>query len=197
MILTNKSAIQLRPVVANEPKPSRGAAIKRYFFAVLFLLELLSTISSLAQNVDPNAIARAERFMAAQQRGSEVLSYLHFGATYQACTFEKYYPMANGSFALMYRFDWTTTGTGDTESWFVFNAAGQFDHLEVVSSTGLINQPFLMANVSISLIGNLIIEKYQDRLSVTDRRLLQRLVDDADAKGLLEWQLRVDQALGT
>jgi len=64
----------------------------------------------------------------------------------------------------------------------------------VLASNGVFQAPFATANVSIKIVGAALVEALKDNLSDEDRRLLRKLVDDANAQGLLELGLRIQQA---
>lgn len=89
------------------------------------------------------------------------------------------------------------TDDGTTDIAFAFDGDGNFYGLKVIYTNAEWNQPFFMANVSIRVLGNLIISNYRDNMTEEDRKLVQKLVNDADAKSLLELSLRIEQALGT
>ena len=62
--------------------------------------------------------------------------------------------------------------------------------MQIVRTNALFNQPFLTANATIKLLGNLLIEAFRDKMAEAERREVQRFVDTADAKGMLEWSLK-------
>ncbi len=154
-----------------------------------------------ADDAEQRAVDRAHEFLEPAKRGRDVLSYLHFGARYRGHEYVDTVAVKDsdgkrlaGHFALVYRFKWEDDGRTDVA--FLCNAKGRVYEVQVVDTNAVLSQPFVLADASIKIIGNVLIEAYKDKLSDDDRKALQKLVDDADSHALLEWSLKVQQALG-
>jgi hypothetical protein len=152
-----------------------------------------------ADDIDPKAVARAHDYLKTAKRGEFVNGFAHFGTQYLG---HKYIKTLNvndgkgnkmlGHFALVYEYNWTDGG--NTQLAFLCDAGGQLYKLQVMKSNGVFQQPFAVANLSIKVIGEALYEGLKDKITDGDRRLLRKLVDDADAQGLLLLGLRVQQA---
>jgi len=152
--------------------------------------------------VEQRAVDRAHRFLSTAERGRAILSYLHFGAADRGHSYKDnlfvYGLNGNiipGHFALVYQFDWGNDGW--TRVKFLCDREGAIYRAEVLeTNAGFLNQPFALANLSIQVLGNAIIAAFDQQISPDERRTLQRQVDNADAKGMMEWALRFQQAIG-
>jgi len=173
---------------------------KLHVLAGLLTLCLLAAHTASAQNIDPDRFAaadKAHRFLVTKERGREILSYVHFGVDYTSHRYQKYVALENGNFALVYEYKWKSTENGVTDVAFSCDSDGNIYEVSIVYTDAVLNQPFLMANLSIKVLGNLLLENYADKMSKEDRRLAQQLVDNPNAKRLLELSLRIEQAFGT
>jgi hypothetical protein len=140
-----------------------------------------------------SALNRADSFLRTQERGRDILSYVHFGADYHGHRYLKTLEV-NGSpndFALVYRFNWEDDGITDVA--FLCDRRGSVYEVQIMDTNAVFSQPFFVAKASISILGHSIVEYYKDKLSEEDRRQLHKFVSDADVKGMLEWSLRLDQ----
>jgi hypothetical protein len=146
-----------------------------------------------AAEYSQEALNRADSFLRTQQRGRDILSYVHFGADYHGHRYLKTLAVSGSAsdFALVYRFNWEDDGVTDVA--FLCDRGGSVYQVQIVETNAVLSRPFFLANASISVLGNGLIEYYKDKLSEEDRRQLHKLVNDADAKGLLEWSLRLQQ----
>jgi hypothetical protein len=146
-----------------------------------------------ASDDSQQALNRADSFLKSAERGREILSYIHFGADYHGHRYLRTMAVegAKDDFALIYRFNWEDDGV--TDAAFLCNKAGFVYEVQIVYTNAILSNPFLLANTSIPLLGHALIESYKDKLSEEDRRQLHKLVNDTNAKGLLEWSLRVRQ----
>jgi hypothetical protein len=151
---------------------------------------------------DTRSIERAKAFLNPESRGRDVLGYLHMGADFLAYDYLRTTGVNDGRgapleghFALFYRFKWKTTSDGYTDLAFLCNSAGNVYKVSVMDTDAIL-PPFFTANVTINVLGNALISMFNEKLTPDDRRQLRALVNDADAKGLLEFSLRVQQAFG-
>jgi hypothetical protein len=165
------------------------------FLLVLALASILSYPAAV-QGASPGSLDRAHNFLKAEQRGKEILNVLHFGADYLSHRYFAVKTFDDGSFALGYTFKWRTTDDGYTNVAFVCDADGNVQRVIVLDTDAVINRPFVFANLSIKLLGQLLLEHHRDKMSESDRRRLQQLVNDADAHAFLEWSLRLAQFVG-
>jgi hypothetical protein len=99
-----------------------------------------------------------------------------------------------GHFALVYHFDWQDDGK--TQLGFLCDAKGNVYEVQLVKSNASLNQPFTLANTTLKVLGNLLIEAFKDKMTAAEKKQVQKIVDDADAKAMLEWSLKFQQALG-
>lgn len=156
---------------------------------------------------DSQAISRALRclnFDENSARARDTLGFLHFAASHVACSFEGRLGVVDssgqtvsGDFALAYEFVWDAGGGhGHTTLAFFFNGDGSYEGSRVLKTDAVFNQPFELAKLSIQVVGQLLIEAYGDQMNDNDRRILRELIDRADAKGLLDLQIKLRQGLG-
>jgi hypothetical protein len=141
------------------------------------------------------AVNRAGNFLGTEERGQDVLSYIHFGTKYHG---QKYLETrrvdeAGERFALVYEYYWGSDGVTDVA--FLCTPDGSVYEVRILATNAVGNQPFLWANVSIQVLGNLVLSANRDKMTEADRRLVRKLVDSADAKSMLEWSLRFRQLL--
>jgi hypothetical protein len=132
---------------------------------------------------------RAHNFLQDRQNATSILSFLHFGASYRGHELTKIEGVVDsagnrvdGDFALVYRFHWEDDGVTDVI--FFCNGRGQIYDSQIEYSNGVISTPFALANISIQFVGRLVINS-DDKMSESDRELAIKLIDKADARGLL------------
>lgn len=155
-----------------------------------------------AQTTDvPRAIVAADRFLRTEARGKETLSYLHFGADYHGHEYQRTVAVVDGNdreipgkFALVYRFYWEKDGITDLA--FLCDEAGYVYKVQVMYTNAVLSQPFMLADATIQLLGNALIAANRDKMSPFERKVVQKIVDSADAKALLEWSLSFEQHTG-
>jgi hypothetical protein len=177
---------------ASTEHSSRGR-IRAWGLPLAFSLIAVITPCLQAADYTQQALDKAHAFLRTADRGSEVLSFVHFGADYHGHKYIQTIPLNYGSFALVYRFWWEDDGITDVA--FLCDPRGNVSNVQIISSNAFLSQPFLVANASIVVLGHSLIELYKDKLSDNDRRQLHDLVDRADAKGLLEFRLKLEQLL--
>jgi hypothetical protein len=157
-------------------------------FAILMLLCHLSV----GQAVQ---IQRAKSFLDNDQNASSILSFIHLYADYHGHEFlgetgvkDSSGNSVPGEVALIYRYHWEDDGV--TEIGFFVNQSGTIVGTWLGKDNGVFSQPFALANLSIQVVGRMVINS-DDKMSATDRELAVKLVDNADARGLLNLWLRM------
>jgi hypothetical protein len=165
----------------------------------LALLALaLAAASARADDIDQKAIDRADAFLKAAKRGQFIAGFCHFGQKYLSHRYAKTLRVKDstgkllpGRFALVY--DLKASDGLDTQLAFLCDTRGNVEKVEVLASNGVVQKPFAMANLSIKLLGEALYESIKDNVTDGDRRVFRKLVDDADAAGLMVFCLRVQQ----
>lgn len=145
-----------------------------------------------APEVQQAAVNRADRFLKTEDIGKTTLNFVHFGADYHGHQYLNTVALGDGAFKLVYRFHWEDDGITDVG--YLCDSRGNIYGVQIGDSNAVVNQPFLLANGAIKLLGNALIELYKDQLTTNQRSVVQDLVDKADAHGLLEWSLKFQQA---
>jgi serine/threonine protein kinase len=147
---------------------------------------------------DQQAVKRAHDFLKPASRGRMILSYVNLGAKYQNHSYVETRRVTNegkdlaGHFALIYRFEWDDSERTDIA--FLCDPKGNVYRVQVVELKAIFSQPFLLANAAIKALVAVCEESYKDSMTLDERKELQKIADAADAKGLLEWSLRAEQA---
>jgi len=164
--------------------------------AVMGILGLAGVaLSGLYSSVDERAVEKARVFLSSERRGPEILFPVHMLASYRSHEYVKMVPRGDGKFTLVYRFTWDEDGI--TNIGFDCNAVGNLEKISILNDNGgVFGIPFFAANTSIRVVGNGFIALVGNNLTVEDRQQAQRLVNQADAHGLLEMQLKIEQAVG-
>jgi len=186
------------------PTPGNRAALclakrgPQLLLMALLALCVMANSALYAANVSTNAMNRARAFLETTSRGSEVLGYVHLGATYQGHQYVDTRGVVDaggreipGRFALVYRFSWDKDGSSDVG--FLCDSNGRVYGVRIVSSNAILQQPFFFANKTIQVLGNLVISALKDNMSEEETNAVQQFVNEADAKGLLELVLRLEQ----
>jgi hypothetical protein len=148
-------------------------------------------------------VERARQFLDSDSRGRAVLGYLHAGATYTGhrlvatlAVEDAQGKRLDGQFALRYRFDWKIPlGDNTTTADFLFDRAGRFYGISGERTTSVVNRPYDLANLTIKVLGESVYQAAKERMTETDRKWVRQIIDDANAKGMLEWSLRFQQNL--
>jgi len=165
----------------------------------LLAASLFTTRLQADDRIEQTVIDRAHNFLKSANRGRDILSCIHFGAAYQGHTVEpRVREVQNrpGHFAVVYRFDWECNGKGKTDVAFFCDAKGNFYGVRVLWTDAVIQQPFVFANASIALVGNAVLAAFRDQMTPNQIQQAQQFINNADAKGLLEISLTLQQALG-
>jgi hypothetical protein len=178
----------------------RGCANPR-LFAVSLAISLFTAICPAQSQGDVSrAVVLADGFLRSEARGRETLGYLHFGAAYHGHEYLRTVSVVGGDarpipghFALVYRFHWEDDGITDLA--YLCNEAGRVYRVQVMYTNAVFSPPFGLANLAIQVLGDALIEANKNEMSDLERKVVQKLVDSADAKGLLEWSLQFEQPL--
>lgn len=174
---------------------TRTSTLNRVRPLLLLVFTLITALvpSAKAANSTQQALEKADAFLSTEERGKEILSYVHLGAEYHGHQYLRTRPVDNNpeAFALVYRFRWEDDGITDVA--FLCDSRGYVYQVQIVWTNAVWNQPFVFANASIRILGNSLIEMYKDKLSEDERRQLRELVRNADAKSLLELSLMLEQ----
>lgn len=141
--------------------------------------------------VSQAAVNHAHHFLGSVQHGKDILNYVHFGATYHRHEYIKTVALGGGSFALVYRYNWEDDGVTDIA--FNCDSGGRVEGVRIEDSNARFSQPFVLANLTISVLGNALLSAFRDNMDESDQKQVQRLIDQADAKSLLEWSIRFQQ----
>ena len=182
-----------RLVAALSPANRSFARMKRllhFIVASLLVAGLMSMPASAANDASQiPGYERAHTFLQDRQNAIDILSFLHFGAAYNGHQLERVVGVVDGDgnpvegkFALVYRFHWADDGVTDIA--FFCNGKGQIYDSQIERSNGQISTPFAFANLSIQLVGRLVVNS-DKKMSDADRKLAIKLIDQADAHGLL------------
>jgi hypothetical protein len=137
------------------------------------------------------AVDHAHHYLGSQRHGKDILGYVHFGAAYRRHAYLRTVNRGGGSFALVYRYNWEDDGVTDIA--FNCDTNGRIESVRIEESNGRFSQPFGLANLTINVLGNALFSAFKDDMNEQDQRQVQRLIDQADAKSLLEWSLRFQQ----
>jgi len=174
--------------------------MKKFSWALAASLVLALVVRpALADDVDKAAIRKADGFLKTAKRGQFIGGFCHFGVAYRGHSAAGVRLVKNaagglvaGHFALVY--DFKMSDGVETQLAFLCDAKGNVYRAQVMSSNGIIQKPYGLANVSIKLLGEAVYEAMKDNLAEGDRRVFRRLVDAADAEGLMLFCLKVQQA---
>jgi hypothetical protein len=175
-----------------------GSTKPRVFTVCLAISFFAAICPAQSQAIAPRTVAFADRFLRTEARGRATLNYLHFGGDYHGHEYLRTVSVLGGDdrpiagyFALVYRFHWENDGITDLA--YLCNEAGKVYRVQVMYTNAVFSQPFGLANAAIKVLGNALIEAYKNNMSDPERKIVQKLVDSADAKGLLEWSLKFEQ----
>lgn len=166
---------------------------------------LLTGTTSIAGDTRPakTAIEKADRFLNTPKTGEYVLGFVHLGATYRGHTLKEIRRVVDGDgeavpgeFALVYRFDWETSDAGETDVAFLCNRDGDVTQARVLRTNAVLQQPFAFADAAIQVVGAIVLDAFRDQLSEEDQRIVARLIQNSDSKGLLTVGLILRQAAG-
>jgi hypothetical protein len=168
----------------------------------ILLLALLSPAAARAQ--DDKAVARARAYLENEERAKGILFFAHPTAEFQKLKLvqtdqvvDENNKVLRGHFVLTYRFSWKSGLFQDnhtTDLDFFFDAKGRFYKIDVgEKGTTTFIEPFTAANLVVKAVKDGLIKKVDKEGTAADRKLVRQLLQDADARGLLEWILIFDQ----
>jgi hypothetical protein len=162
----------------------------------MFALVALWFLAAPARAQDSQAVQKAQNFVGGANRGKTVLGYVHFGAAYRGHTYQRTVGVQNkpDDFALVYRFNWEKDGITDVA--FLCDSKGYVYEVQTPYSNAFLSPPFALANISINVVGNLLIEAFRDQMTPQELQDARRMIDNPNARGLLQMNLRLQQSLG-
>jgi len=149
---------------------------------------------------DRVTVQRALRSFDAAPRAKFMLTALHPGAT---DTNHKCVAVVGvndpsgkpvpGHFCLRYQFSWSTSFGDDTTSVdLLFDDLGRLHEINNERTTAIVNQPYVLANGAIQVVGALVQEAFKDRMSAEDRKFVQGCIDNPNARGLMKWVVQLE-----
>jgi hypothetical protein len=105
-------------------------------------------------------------------------------------------PGALGEFALVYHFDWDAGGTGYTDLAILCDRDGDVAGVWVLRTNAIFQKPCAIADATIQVVGAIGLDAFSDNLTDEDKRVVERLIQNSDSKGLLTVGLALRQSLG-
>jgi len=166
----------------------------------LGLLALLVPAARAGEGIDQTAVNRARAFLDAAKRGRNIVGHCHFGTKYRGHSYTETRGVRNGGrpvpghFALVYQLSWADDG--ETDVAFFCDARGAIYKIQVLKTNAVLSQPWLAGDLAVRTLGNLVIEAFKNDLTPAQGAQVQRLVNGASAKRLLEWSLKFEQGFG-
>lgn len=179
---------------------ARNTVLRSFSTTGLVLMTLALLAQSAFAEVPQRSIERASTYLNKPETGKNVLSFVHFGADYKGhalasrCTVvDQNGKTEADKFALVYRFTWEDDGVTDVA--FFCDSNGAVYQMKVVKTNAVLQQPFAMADMTIHVLGDALINAMGDNLKEQDRAELKRMIDSSDSRGLLLASLRFGQIL--
>lgn len=176
------------------------SAVRVVLLATIAFLGLIVPAPAQVSPRMERAIQKTHAFVTKDSRVKDIHGYLHMGTrltdvTHLRTTFVR----RNGNvipdhFALVYRFSWNSVDWTDVA--FLCDGDGDIYEVQALDSTGIVQRPFVIANASIKLFGELIYAAFQEKMTDDDRKLVRSLIENSDAKGMLELALKLQQSFG-
>ncbi|GAA4420801.1 hypothetical protein [Bremerella cremea] len=168
----------------------------------LTLMVILSA-ASLCEAQDVLAVGKARQFLDSTSTAKYVMGIVHMGAELRQyeCVgsvgvVDSSGAKIPGEFALVYDYVWMANGRGDTRLLFLCDRNGNIEDVQVRSSTGVLQAPYLVSNGTIQVVGQVLLEAFRKEMSPQEQREVESLVRNADSEGLLEMGLGFRQAMG-
>lgn len=165
---------------------------------------IINPSTTLAQS--PQKVQREIDFLNSTRRGKEMLSYLHFGATYIDHQVIKAMRVSDtdgqeipGHVALKVVFDWKIPlGENSTTAIVFFDEKGEPYEIQCGpnDTTSIVNLPYVLANGTLQILGNLLIEAAGDQMTAQEKSDMQKAINEQDAGRLLIDALKVQMRLG-
>ncbi len=168
---------------------STRLSVRRVVVPALLLL-VLAPLTAWAE-APQTAIDRAHRILSTKTVGVDVLLFLHMGTAYHGHTLTGTRNVQNepNDFALVYRYKWGDDGVTDLA--ILCDETGNPYAVRVLYTNAILNQPFVVAEATIQIVGNLILEGFGKDMTDADRAAVRKAIDNADAKRLLVWYLQL------
>lgn len=190
LVGTPSSSIESSHLADRRPRNLRIVLL-----SMLFVMLAALSLSRPALGQTETAYNLARSFLDTRQSASSILDFVHFGADYRGHQFlhatqvvDRNNNVIAGEFALVYRYYWADDGKTDLT--FFCSPSGQILEARVTSTNAVWNQPFALANLSIQVVGRMVVNS-DHNMSDEDRKEIIELVDRADAQGLLNLWLRM------
>lgn len=165
-------------------------------------LGVLLTLAGSAQAADKALIARAQQFLENDNLAKGILFFIHPTPTLQRWEYRDCTGVKDGRgkellghFALHYRYHWKgglLGDTGHTDVIFFFNANGRFEELQARSTSPV--APFGGANLVIGAVKDVLLKEIDKSNDETAKKVVRKLIEDVNAKGLLEFLMKWEQA---
>ena len=156
-----------------------------------------SRVATAFEEPSSKVINRAHEFLKTKSNGEYILSFVHMGAQYRGHDCLGWTEVLRngravpGHFALVYEFEWEDDGR--TRIAFLCNGDGDVYDVQIQKTNAIINSPYAIAKISISVLGKIILEGFGDKISEVDRNQLESFVKNADPESMLELGLKLRQ----
>jgi len=144
--------------------------------------------------VSEDALERADAFLRSRDHGRQVLTLVHTGGTYRGHKYVAHGARADGSFVIVYRYFWDEED--ETDVAFVCTSQGLVKSTYIERTTAIVQQPYLFANLALLAVSQMSIAAFKDKMTPEQLAMARQLADKADAKGLLEFELKLMQRIG-
>lgn len=161
---------------------------------VLLAAACWAPLAHAQSSIEQKSVDRAHAFLVTADCGKNVLGYVHFGAQYKGHGFKETRGVVGkpADFALIYRFNWENDGISDVA--FFCNKSGNIYEVQVPYTNARLQQPFVLANASIKLLGDVLLEAFRERMTQDEINQARQVIDNANARGLLAVSLGLQQA---
>jgi len=177
--------------------------LNRSLSATVALFTLLIT-AGFSEAQTSTAINRAQDYLDSTNNAKHIIGIVHMGADLTGFSYVRRGGVTNhsgesipGHFYLAYDYEWNSGGYGETRLAFLCDERGTIYEVKNLGSSGVLQAPFLVANGTIKIIGQLLIEAFREEMTNEELKQVQRLVQNSDSKGLLEMGIGLRQAFGT
>ncbi|MEM6394293.1 MAG: hypothetical protein AAF797_16125 [Planctomycetota bacterium] len=157
-------------------------------------------LPKLPDGVSAARVARASRYLASRKTAGFALTMMHVTSDLNDAYTLKVEPVIaqgerqRGAFKITVRHHWVSSWDGErstSDLVYYFNAAGQFYAVQA-GHDDCTAPPFVGANLWMTVLGNLVLEMIDEQENPRIRWTVQQLVDRADARGLLEFALKMN-----
>ena len=166
---------------------------------ICLALVVLGFVTPLAQAQNPitqEAVDRAHNFLKTAKRGKSITAFVHFGAKYTSHTYKQIDTVKNrpGHFVLVYDFVWQPGG--ETTLAFFCDPKGNVYAVQVDKSNGVLQAPYAVANLTIQVVGNLVLDQFRNQMTNMEIQQAEQSINNPNARGLLELNLKLEQVFG-